>query len=63
MSLQWRVKVTNYISVSGWWKESCKPVFGICSRIYEEHFQVSADAVSHSALIGAINGTDPQCES
>ena len=27
------------------------------------HYQVSADAVSHSNLIGAINGADPQCES
>ena len=41
----------------------CTPVFGICSWIYDEHYQVGADAVSHADLIGAINGADPQSES
>ena len=44
-----------------------KDVVNWCSEFVAgymmRHYEVSADAVSHSDLIGAINGADPQSES
>ena len=62
MRLQWGINVTNYTSVVGG-KKVVNQCLEFVAGYMMRHYQVSADAVSHSNLIGAINGADPQCES